>query len=114
MLERILKVKEDVRELTKSLWKLMRLLVVLCVVIIVLVAGINWQVQRRNSRLDDLDKTQRQVATSVEEIRQVANDISDQSPEEVQRQAAIGRAVEAIPEIKTILCRQFPSPECNQ
>jgi hypothetical protein len=106
--------KRKLDSVVESLWKAVRFLMFLGVVNFVITVVLVINVQTRNDNLTEIERVQEKVNTSVEEIRTVAEDLSEVTPDEQSRNSAIAAAVATIPVIKAILCEEFQSPQCAQ
>jgi hypothetical protein len=66
-------------------------------------------VQSNDDNIDKLGDSVASVETSTERVENFVDDLEAESASEVERNAAITRAVQLVPEIKDILCEEFPT-----
>jgi hypothetical protein len=104
--------KRKLDSVVESLWKAVRFLMFLGIINLAITVVLVVNVQTRNDNLEEIERVQGKIDTSVEEIRTVAEDLSEVTPDEQSRNSAIAAAVATIPVIKAILCEEFQSTQC--
>lgn len=74
------------------------------IVKIVLIIGLSIQISNRDPDIDETHKQVKELKSYVDALKKV-------TPEERRRNEAVTRAVQIVPEIKVILCGQFPDAQ---
>jgi flagellar basal body-associated protein FliL len=92
---------------------------VLCMAVIglaFLVQGNNRNLDELNSSVDRVDEATGEVQTSVNRLVAFVDEIeaAESDPSSQAQQDAISRAVAMVPEIRDILCEQFPDARACQ
>lgn len=103
------------QRLLRTLTTLVKILIAGVVVIGVFLFVLEVQIQQRNETTDKLRDDMRELSgnvsslsESVDDVQAFVNDFREQTPDEVERDAAIGAAVAQVPELRSILCEAFP------
>lgn len=94
---------------------LLRILPLVVFVSAVVVGGLGVLVQSNSSNIDALDanvtelnKSTDAVEASTKRVERFVDDLETETPSEAAQNAAITAAVNQVPEIRAILCEQFP------
>ena len=98
-----------------------RILGALMIFMFVFQLALQWQILQLDDKLDKAANNTARNATSSEhvdervaELKQFVDELKEVSPDEQQRDEAIGRAVSLVPIIVAILCEQTPNvPSCQ-
>jgi uncharacterized protein HemX len=88
--------------------RLVKGLALVVVVMIVLIAGLTYQVQKRNQQIEQISDSAEHINERVDELNRFVDQLQAPNEEEEAQQQAISRAVRLVPEIKSILCEEFP------
>jgi len=100
---------EDVlRELHKKSINIKRLGMVTTALLVITV-GLGWMVQGLNREVDSLKGGVDTVSASTNHVEKFVKQLEeDPTQEEVAQNQAVSQAVAQVPQIKSILCEQFP------
>jgi predicted PurR-regulated permease PerM len=107
--ERVEKSAVKVEDATDKVIAMVKVLGFLVFVLLVVVIGLAYVVHRNSQNIENLDKGVHEVQESVDHVEDFVNELEQAPPEEVERNAAISEAVRQVPQIKSILCEQFPN-----
>lgn len=83
-------------------------------ILLVSTIGLALLVQRNSSNVDDLNDSVTNLETSTQRVENFVNDVEEETPTERERNEAITRAVQEVPQIKDILCGEFPEAAACQ
>lgn len=99
---------EDVlRELHKKSLNV-RLLGLVVTVMLVIIVGLATMVQGINHSVDDVKESTRATNGSVNHLERFVSRLETPSEAEIAQNRAVSQAVAQVPQIKGILCEQFP------
>jgi hypothetical protein len=98
---------ESNRNLVRLLIRLAIGLTALVVILIMLTAALVYQVVQRQETIEDVQVEVHDIQSYVDELRQPPTE------DEIAQDAAIGRAVSLVPEVKDILCDETAFPEAE-
>lgn len=87
---------------------MLRLLPLVLFVTCVVVVALAILIQRNNENIENLKGSTRDVSVSVDHLEDFVADLEEETPDERARSEAITEAVRQVPEIRDILCEQFP------
>lgn len=100
---------------------LLRIMPTAVLVLLAVSIGLAMLVSNNDDNIDKLDddittleESVESVETSTQRVRQFVDGLEDETSDEAERNAAITRAVELVPQIKGILCQEFPEADACQ
>lgn len=95
-------------------WTKLRLERFILFALVITVAGLSWVTTKNSRNVDDIEKIVNEVQPDVQHINEFVETLEQpQSEEERAQNEAISRAVQMVPQIKAILCEEFPeADEC--
>lgn len=106
---------DRVEAISDSNWRLMRWLVPVLFVIGVAVIGLILVVRQVSDNVDRLDQKVTVVGEQTQEVKSFVDELKAPPSAEEQRQnQAVSEAVRLVPEIRSILCEQFPQASACQ
>lgn len=87
---------------------LLRILPVVVFVVAVVVVGLAVLVQGNDDNIDKLNESVSSVEGSTMRVERFVDELETETPSEAAQNAAVTAAVQQVPEIRAILCEQFP------
>lgn len=84
-------------------------------VLLVIIAGMGVVMNRISDNVDEVDVKIDDLDASVSHLEEFVEELeAGPTDEELEQEAAISRAVQLVPEIKEILCGEFPDAQACQ
>lgn len=84
------------------------LMLFICVVLVVVTIGLATQVHSRNRDIDQMEEIVGDTQEAVTHLEEFVVELETEDNDELARNEAITRAVNLVPEIRAILCEEFP------
>ena len=85
-----------------------RFIIFMVVVVAAVLVGFAILVQRNSGNIDRLQGNVEDLQGQVRELNDFVDELREETPDEIAQNQAVSDAVRQVPEIKAILCEQFP------